>query len=375
VPIKALVVPDKFKGTLTAQSAAEAIARGWRESRPGDVLDLLPMSDGGDGFGEIMSQTVGAETIPVTSINAAHEPIEARWWWNAKERTAIIESANVIGLALLPHGKFHPFDLDTGGLGEVFHAAMKRGASSCMVGIGGSATNDGGFGVAKRLGWRFLDARGGEITKWTDLEKLERLEEPPGIAKWPEVIVAVDVQNPLLGPEGCSRIYGPQKGLKAVDFPKAEACLGRLREVAKEHSGRDCATLAGAGAAGGLGFGLAEFANARLVSGFELFSTAARLAERIRASALVVTGEGSIDRSTLMGKGTGQVAALCARLGVPCIGLGGRVDLDGAPAETGLFARTAGIVPRLASFEDSRRAPETWLARLASEAARGWRAE
>src|ERR1700756_1294305 len=147
--LKVLIVPDKFKGTLTARAAAMAIARGWRKARPADALELLPMSDGGDGFGEVLSGLLHAKKIAVKTVDAAHRPIRAHWWWEAKSKTAIVESANVIGLALLPSKKFHPFQLDTLGLGAVIRAAVKRGAKHCFVGIGGSATNDAGFGVAR----------------------------------------------------------------------------------------------------------------------------------------------------------------------------------------------------------------------------------
>src|SRR6266850_644353 len=155
--MKVLIIPDKFKGTLTAAQAASAIAAGWRRSRPDDKLDLLPMSDGGDGFGEVMSQLIGAGSQTTRTVDAAHKQCGAVWWWRAKTRSAIIESARVIGLAQLPAGKYHPFELDTQGLGNLLKAVAKKGARSCLVGVGGSATNDGGFGMARALGWQFFN--------------------------------------------------------------------------------------------------------------------------------------------------------------------------------------------------------------------------
>ena len=206
-----LVIPDKFKGTLTANAAAQAIARGWRKMRPEDSLTILPMSDGGDGFGEIMGQSLGAKIQKIKTVDAAHRKCEARWWWEPKTKTAVIESANVIGLAKLPAGKFHPFELDTFGLGAVIRAAAEKGARRCIIGIGGSATNDGGFGMARALGWKFLDRRDEPIEQWTELQQLTRISRPK--RRWwiRELIVAVDVQNPLLGPRGATRVYGPQK--------------------------------------------------------------------------------------------------------------------------------------------------------------------
>src|SRR5436190_22803451 len=136
------------------------MARGWRVSRPKDELELLPMSDGGDGFGEVMSALLGAVPQRVKTCDAAHRPCNARWWWEPRTRTALVETAQVIGLAMLPPGKFHPFDLDTYGVGAVLRATVEKGARRCLVGLGGSATNDGGFGLARSWGWRFLTKEG-----------------------------------------------------------------------------------------------------------------------------------------------------------------------------------------------------------------------
>src|SRR6266496_3898374 len=143
MPLNVLIVTDKFKGTLTAQAATDLIARGWREARPQDNLELLPMSDGGDGFGEVLSRLLTVEERAIATCDGAHTPLHAKWWWDPGTRTAIIESAGIIGLALLPAKKFHPFDLDTFGLGAAFQAAADMNATQCLMGIGGSATNDG----------------------------------------------------------------------------------------------------------------------------------------------------------------------------------------------------------------------------------------
>ncbi|HKS37537.1 MAG TPA: glycerate kinase, partial [Verrucomicrobiae bacterium] len=199
--LRVLIIPDKFKGTLTARAAAEAIARGWRHVRRHDEITLLPMSDGGDGFGAIIGSLLHAREQTVATVDAAHRPVRARWWWEPKSRTAVIESANVIGLAMLPAGKFHPFKLDTWGLGKVLRVVAGKGCHQCVIGIGGSATNDGGFGMARAHGWQFLDNFGRPIERWVDLDQLDRLQPPPNKTPLSEmkVIVAVDVQNRLLG--------------------------------------------------------------------------------------------------------------------------------------------------------------------------------
>ncbi|MEY2410031.1 MAG: glycerate 2-kinase, partial [Verrucomicrobiota bacterium] len=204
MPLRVLVVPDKFKGTLSAAEATDAIARGWRAARPDDTLELLPMSDGGDGFGEVIGRLLNAEAQSVKTVDAANRPLEALWWWHDASRTAVIESARIIGLTMLPHGRFHPFELDTRGLGPVLQAAAERGAQRCLIGVGGSATNDAGFGVARALGWQFFNAHEEPLSRWSELYSLAVIRPPERVQWFDELIVAVDVQNPLLGPMGCS---------------------------------------------------------------------------------------------------------------------------------------------------------------------------
>lgn len=373
MPLRVLIVPDKFKGTLTAQSAADSIAQGWRQVRPADHLELLPMSDGGDGFGEVLSQLMNAEARSVATNDAAHNSRLAQWWWEPKTKTVIIETAQVIGLALLPPGKFHPFELDSAGLGSVFKAASTVGSHRCLVGIGGSATNDGGFGMALSMGWTFVSASGEPINKWTQLDALGRIIPPKIPAGFPETFVAVDVQNALLGPLGASRVYGPQKGLRLEDMARAELCLEHLAKIAERDLGLEQASVPGDGAAGGLGFGLRSFLKAQLESGFKLFARYAGLKEKIASANLVITGEGAIDASTLMGKGVGEVAKLCKAKGVPCVGLAGTLPESFAPkSASNKFALVRGIVPELAAPEEARRNASVWLARLAADVAKKW---
>ena len=359
--MKVLIIPDKFKGTLSARSAAEAIARGWLQARPADALSLLPMSDGGDGFGQVMGELLGAEEREVVAQDAAHRPCTTRWWWEPKSKTALIDSAGVIGLAMLPPRRFHPFDLDTYGLGLVLKAAAGSGAERCLLGIGGSATNDGGFGMARALGWRFVDETGSLLERWTQLVRLHHVEPPQETALFSATCVAVDVQNPLLGPQGATRIYGPQKGLKTEEFPTAERCLEILAQVMDKESGIDYASMPGTGAAGGLGFGCLAFLQAKLEPGFELFASEAKLRARLQTTDLVVTGEGAIDHSTVMGKGVGRIGECCRELGIPCVGLGGQVILE---KDQSLFLKTAALT-ELTGLEDAKGRPDFWLQQLA----------
>lgn len=368
MPHHILIVPDKFKGTLRAPEAAAALGRGWQRERPDDEIELLPMTDGGDGFGEIMSRILGAECREAQVMDAAHRPITAQWWFEPSGQTAIVEAAQANGLAQLPPGQYHPFALDTHGVGLLLRAARAAGARRCLVGIGGSATNDAGFGLARALGWSFLDHQGRVLERWTDLGELTRAVPPATAPGFEEVSVAVDVQNPLLGATGCSRIYGPQKGLKESDFGKAEACLARLAELARPGVSARLAETPGAGAAGGLGFGLMCFAEARRVRGFELFARHARLDERLGRATLVLTGEGAVDESTLMGKGVGELAALCRRRGVPCIAVAGVVSA--AARSQQLLHRLYCLTPDLTSREEAMGRPAHWLEETAARAAR-----
>ncbi len=367
--MRVLIAPDKFKGTLTARQAAEAIARGWRKARPADELTLLPISDGGDGFGAVLGELLAAKRRRVKTVDAAQRSLTATWWWQPKTRTAIIESANIIGLAMLPSGKFHPFQLDTFGLGAAIQAAQQKGAKRIILGIGGSATNDGGFGLARALGWKFFNRAGKELSQWTELTELHLVAPPAKPLRKGWITVAVDVENPLLGARSATRIYGPQKGIRPQDIIPAERCLRRLAQVMKRQFGLDFAKLPGAGAAGGLGFGLATFANATFASGFELFAAQAKLSRRLAQADLLVTGEGAIDSSSLMGKGAGQVAVLGRARKLPVIGLAGVVRDE--PAVGKLF-HAAHALTELTTPEQARQQAEFWLTELAFRTAQGW---
>jgi len=369
VTLRLLIAPDKFKGTLSASAAADAIARGWLAARPQDSVELLPITDGGDGFGEVLGSLLGAGVRTAKTVDAAHRPLQARWRWAPAKTTAIIESADVIGLTMLPQSRFHPFQLDTMGLGELILKVSRSGARRCWLGIGGSATNDGGFGLARGLGWRFLDRAGKPITQWVELTKLQWSEPPKRDRLFEELLVAVDVQNPLLGRRGATRIYGPQKGLREKDFSHAEACLSRLAAVTAETAAVDCSRLPGAGAAGGLGFGLTAFAGGSLTPGFALFARQARLPAHVKSADLVITGEGAVDRSTVMGKGVGELARICFDLKKPCIALAGITALK--PKRSGIF-KDVRALEQITSLAQAKAQPALWLEKLAQRVASDW---
>lgn len=367
--LRVLIVPDKFKGTLPARDVAQAVAKGWKKSRTGDKIRLLPMSDGGEGFGEVIGSLLGAKPQKVKTVNAAREPITATWWWEPKSKLAVIESAKVIGLAMLPRGKFHPYQLDTFGLGRVLQAAAEKGATKCLIGIGGSATNDAGFGLARALGWAFTDRFGDEIQNWNDIRLLFGIHPPARRKLFSELIVAVDVKNPLHGSRGCSIVYGPQKGLSPTETRDANRKLKRMARMARENLHLDFAKVPGAGAAGGLGYGLMTYLGAKPKSGFDIFGKHSNLQKEIRAADVVITGEGALDRQTFMGKGVGQVAALCGKLKVPCLGIAGIVT-DRERGRT-LFREMRGLV-ELTSPANAMRDPVRYLEELTMEMASRW---
>lgn len=368
--MRVLIVPDKFQGTLTAKQAATAIARGWKHVRTQDTLDRLPMSDGGDGFGEVMSALLGAKARRVTTVDAAHRSCRARWWWEPESRTAIVESAEVIGLARLPKGRFHPFELDTSGLGRLLEDVAQRKPRITYIGLGGSATNDGGFGLAHALGWRFVNRDGELILSWPNLVSCRSIVPPRHSLSLGRLTVALDVLNPLLGPKGCTHVYGPQKGLQPSDLKPAEAALRQLARMVSTGAPPELATIPGAGAAGGLGFGLMAFLKAKPMPGFSLFAQQAELLNRLRAADLVITGEGCLDQQSRMGKGVGQLAKSCKELHVPCLALVGSVR-DTPVSESGFGGVYA--LNKLTSQSKALKHPAHWLGEAAAQAATAWR--
>lgn len=364
--MKVLIAPDKFKGTLSAAKVARAIARGWRRSRPDDELTLFPVSDGGEGFAELLGRHLGAQRRQIRSLDAAHRRLNAGWWWEPRTRTAIMESAEVIGLAMLPVGRFHPFELDTFGLGVALRALREAGVRRCVVGLGGSATCDGGFGVARALGWNFVDANGAELTRWTDLTRLAKLVPPRRQCWFQDLCVEVDVVNPLLGARGAISVYGPQKGLRPTELGLAERCLRQLAFVYRRQFGQDFARESGAGAAGGLGFGLRAFASGRIESGFEVMAGRLGLERRLRGVDVVVTGEGRLDETTAMGKAVGEIARRCRSMNVPCYGLFGQVSHGVVQVRKNF--REVHELASLTTIEDAKARPAHWLERLAARA-------
>jgi glycerate kinase len=319
--MRILLASDKFKGALPSPEVAAALRLGLAEVFPGAEFDTCPIADGGEGTTEAMVAALGGTWVETGATDAQGRPRAVRFGWVAAERRAILEMSAASGLALVSDLPLAPERASTGGTGELLQAARALGAERILIGIGGSATNDGGLGMALALGHRFERAGAPFSPTLETLLEADRLQPAPRV--FAEVLVACDVDNPLLGPHGATRVYGPQKGVR--DFDWFERRLAHLADLAAVATGTDPRDLPGAGAAGGLGFGLMAFAGGRLTPGFDLVAGQIGLADRVARADLVVTGEGRLDEQSLQGKGPVGVARLARAHGKPVLGVAGAI--------------------------------------------------
>jgi glycerate kinase len=340
--MKILIAPDKFKGALNARDAAQNIAKGLLDVLPDAQIEVVPMADGGEGTAEAICDARGCSWLECKAHDPLGREIDARYGWIDEEKLAVMEMSEAAGMRRLSESERDPIRATTFGVGEMILDATKRGASEIIIGLGGSATNDGGFGMARALGFRFFfDAK--ELTEVvSDLQGLTKIETPV-VAVVPtanstmqpaqlplqlKIVVAVDVKNPLLGENGATRVFGPQKGASKSDLDNLERALTRLSDIVVTEFGFDYRNEAGAGAAGGLGFGLLSFCGATIRPGFEVVAEAVGLEAKMKDADLVITGEGSLDRQTLEGKTPVGVARLARKLGKPVFAIAGRVSED-----------------------------------------------
>ncbi|CAN5585612.1 glycerate kinase [soil metagenome] len=368
-PMKIVLAPDKFKGCLSAIQVAEAMAIGAKRARPDVVIDHCPVADGGEGFVETLVRATGGrfEThrvtgpLPEMKVNATFGVIGAE---GTTPKTAVIEMSSAAGLALLKPTERDPMATTTFGVGELLRAAVELGCRRVLLGIGGSATVDGGIGCAQATGHTIV-LQGGEPISATepltgrDLERVvlikqHRCEITDGV----EIIVACDVTNPLYGPTGAAHVFGPQKGATPAQVEKLDAWL---RELAIRTDRDAQANTPGAGAAGGLGFGLLAFFNAKLESGIELVLSATKLHDRLRGADLCITGEGRLDSQSVDGKAVGGVAGLCGKLNVPCFAIAGAVESSVDFVSLGLKGAVGIRTPGM-SLEDAMKNASTLIA-------------
>lgn len=327
--MRVLVVPDKFRGTLTAPDAASAIATGWRRVRPMDEIVQIPMADGGEGTLDALIRATEGVRRTVLVEGPLGEPVEAEFGWlgGVGDRTAVVEMSRASGLELVPPDRKDPMRASTFGTGELILAACRGGADEVIVCIGGSASTDGGAGMAQALGVRLLDPAGREIGKGgavlLDLARIDVTTLDPAV-RAARFLVASDVDNPLVGPNGAAQAYGPQKGASSEEVVLLDRALGHFAAVVHRDLAMDVRDVHGAGAAGGLGAGLVAFLGARVRPGVEIVMEAVGFASALDGADLVITGEGAFDERSVDGKVPGgvilaalgggiQVAVLCGR--------------------------------------------------------------
>ncbi|HXY73229.1 MAG TPA: glycerate kinase [Actinomycetota bacterium] len=369
--MRVLVAPDKFKGTLTAPAAASAIARGWSAAEPAAQIEQVPLADGGEGTLDALLAARGGERRTASVTGPLGERVEAEFGLIPVPGgpLGVVEMARASGLQLVPPDHRDPKVTTSRGTGELVLAALESGARRILVCVGGSATNDGGAGLAQALGVRLRDAGDREVAPGgaalASLDRVDLSVVAPAVRGVP-VDVAVDVDNPMVGPSGASAVYAPQKGASPADAELLDGALRRFAEVVRRETGVDIATRSGMGAAGGLPASLVAFFGATLRSGLELVMQAAGLPERMRGAAVAVTGEGTFDAQSLRGKVVGGVVAAARAAGVPRV-----MVLCGAAAAPPPEGVTLLSLAERFGAEGAIRRAEPLLERLAAEAG-GW---
>jgi glycerate kinase len=359
-----LIAPDSFKGSLTSVEVARALASGWARARPDDRLVLAPLADGGEGTLVAIEAAGGWTWQDAEAHDPLRRPLTARWLRSTDGTRAVVELAAASGLSRLSSSERDPAGASTYGTGEVLRAVLDAGVRRIDLGVGGSATTDGGLGILAALGLAMTI----EPAVAVHLDELD-----PRLAEV-SLRVACDVTNPLLGPRGAAAIYGPQKGASPADVRELDAALGRWADALEAATGRRERDTPGAGAAGGATFGLAclrdRFAGFAIVPGVELVMDAAGFGASLAGADLVITGEGRIDGQTAFGKTALGVAQRAAAAGVACIAVGGGVEPDGIAALAVVGAIAVPVAERPQSVEEAMAAGMAPLERCGERIAR-----
>lgn len=335
--MRLLIAPDKFKGSLSAREVAENIAVGLRQVLTDAKIEIVPMADGGEGTAEVICDSLQGSWLKCKAHDPLGREIEVRYAWIADGKLAIMEMSEAAGMRRVVGEKVDVDLATTFGVGEMLLDGTRRGAREIIIGLGGSATNDGGVGMARALGFRFLTQEQASKLdgfkqsslhgRVSELAMLVQIKRPAELAL-PKIVAAVDVRNPLLGPNGATRVFGPQKGATPDKIDILERALTRLADVVAKEFAVDYRNEPGAGAAGGLGFALMSFCGAKIRPGFDVVAEAVGLAAKLRDVDVVITGEGSLDRQTLEGKTPAGVARLARELGKRVFAIVGRASED-----------------------------------------------
>jgi len=361
--MKIVLAPDSFKGSASAVRLCEAFEAGIRSVLPDAEIVRVPLADGGEGTMENLVAATGGEFRTVPTVDPLGRPIEGRYGVLGDGKTAVIELAEASGLTRLKAGERDPRRTTTYGTGLLIKAALDAGFRSFLIGLGGSATNDGGAGLLQALGLRLLDEEGRELERGgAALARLAAIVDTsfdPRIRE-SRFVAAVDIENPLTGPSGASAVFGPQKGADAAAIRELDAALDRYAAVVERHTGVHVRTMPGTGAAGGTGAALAAFLNARMRPGAEIVMRAAGFARKIRGASWIVTGEGRLDSQTASGKLISRVCAAARKAGVPVIALCGSVEPDpDLSARLGLTAAFP-LAPGPCALEEAMESAERW---------------
>jgi glycerate 2-kinase len=356
--MKIVIAPDSFKESLSSLEAANAIERGFKSVFPNAVYSKVPMADGGEGTVQSLIDATNGLMKEQVVTGPLGEPVNAFFGLTGDGKTAVIEMAAASGLHLVPTNKRNPLVTSTRGTGELIAAALDLGVKHIIIGIGGSATNDGGAGMVQALGGRLLDESGNDIGPGGGaLSKIATIDltDLDARLKNVQMEVACDVDNPLTGPRGASAIFGPQKGATPEMVEVLDQNLSHFANVAERELGKSFRNIAGAGAAGGLGAGLLAFLNADLKRGVDIILEAVNFEDVVKDADIVITGEGRIDSQTIYGKTPIGVAKAAKKYDVPVIGLAGSLSQDcDVVYEHGidaLFSIVPGVIPLSEAFE------------------------
>ena len=349
--MKVVIAIDSFKGSLTSTEAGQAVAIGILQQFPQCQIKLLPIADGGEGMLTVMLNTVEGEVQYLTAHNPCMENIRTSYGISADGTTAFIEMANISGLPLIRKEQQNPMKTTTYGTGELIRDALEKGCTQFIIGIGGSATNDAGIGMLQALGFEFLDKKyqplgfGGEILGKIDSINIRKVDPK---VKRAHFIVACDVQNPFYGPNGAAAIYARQKGANDAMIEELDRGMQAFAQVIQRETGKDISMIPGSGAAGGMGGGMLAFLNAELRSGADLLLDLSHFESQIEGADLIITGEGRMDRQSLMGKITGKILEAGKRKEIPVIAFAGSIadiEILESAGFKGLFATKPDSMP------------------------------
>lgn len=373
--MKIVIAPDSFKGSLSALAVGRAIKKGFCRVWPAAEYVIVPMADGGEGTVQSLLDARGGRLVRRRVTGPHGGKVTARYGLLAGNSTAIIEMAQASGLPLLKTSRLDPLKATTFGTGELLVDAIERGVNRIVVGIGGSATVDGGAGMAQALGYRLLDRHGRVIRRrgaggmLREVVRIDSSQRHPGLSKV-RVTVACDVDNPLYGRRGAAYVFGPQKGATPAAVRLLDGNLRHWGKILQAELGADFARMPGAGAAGGLGAGLIAFAGASLVSGVDLIIDAVGLKDHLQDATLVVTGEGRIDSQTPRGKTPAGVAQLAGRRRIPVIAIGGGLADDARCVYAMGIQGLSSAVARAMTIDEALAGAQHYLAEAAERAAR-----